>query len=127
MGKAYPVLTSETSVQDPQTVCMHLQSSDFAQVYNACFTVLTALPIASARAELADFCHSKFPLRHKPLISQVHLAVCFKAFGKNPQNTWHKFLYLKLNQTQNLYMKCLKLLELLPLCRQRKTDVDRGS
>lgn len=79
MGKACPVLTSETSVQDPQTVCVHLQSSDFAQVYNTSFSVLTELPTAPARAELADFCYSKFPLRHKPLISQVHLAsICLR-------------------------------------------------
>lgn len=83
MGKAYPVLTSETSVQDPQTACVHLQSSHFAQVYNSRFTVLTELPTAPARAELADFCHSKFPLRHKPLISQVHLAfICLRPLAK---------------------------------------------
>lgn len=100
MGKAYPVLTSETSVQDPPTVCMHLQSSDLSQVNNAHFSSLqlTVLPIASARLELADFCHSKFPPRYKLLVSRVHLAAYFRTSGKNPQNTWYKFLLsLKLN------------------------------
>jgi len=84
MGKVYSVLTSETSVQDPQTVSMHLQSSDFSQVNNAHFTSLqlTVLPIAFARVELADFCHSKFPLMYKLLVSQVHLSVYFRTSGK---------------------------------------------
>lgn len=56
MGKAYPVLTSETSVQDPQTFCTHLQSSEFNQVDNAHFRSLqlTALPIALTKVELAQ-------------------------------------------------------------------------
>lgn len=82
-ARPIPVLTSETSVQDPQTVCLHSQNSDFAQVYNTHFTVLTAQPTAPARAELDNFCHSKFPLRHKPLISQVHLAfICLGLLAK---------------------------------------------
>lgn len=62
MGKAYPVLTSETSVQDPQTASTHLQSPDFSQVNNIHFK----------SPHLADFCHSKFLLRYKLLVSQVH-------------------------------------------------------
>lgn len=118
MRKAYPVLTSEISVQEPPTVCMHLQSSDSSQVINAHFSFLqlTVLSKPSARVELADFCYSKFPFRYKLLVSPVHSAVYFGTSAKNPENTWYKFLFsLKLNQALNLCIKCLKLLELLPL------------
>lgn len=112
MGKAYPVLTSETSVQDPQTACMHSQSSDFAQVYNTRFTVLTALPTAPARTELADFCHSKFLLRHKPLITQVHLAfMCLRLLAKPTEHLAQIFIFRIEPDTKHIY-EILEVIEI---------------
>jgi len=52
MGTACPVLTSETSIQDPHTATIHLQSSGFGQVNNVHFNSLrlAVQPTAFARA-----------------------------------------------------------------------------